>query len=113
MKGLLPLGDSVAVPMYAYVRCLVRSCLSVRVTGTDARTSVQVRGRTRALQHPYLLNSMRALNKTGRNTRDGWTANARVTRLMRDRLHCTDTTAVTWQRTATANTVIRIVPTAS
>ena len=39
--------------------------LSVRV-GTDARTSVQVRGRTRALQHPYLLHSMRALNKTVR-----------------------------------------------
>ena len=30
------------------VRCLY---------GTDARMSVQVRGRTRALQHPYLLST--------------------------------------------------------
>ena len=38
------------------VRCLY---------GTDAHLSVQVCGRTRALQHPYHLHSIRALNKTG------------------------------------------------
>ena len=37
------------------VRCLY---------GTDAHLSVQVCGRTRALQHPYHLHSVRALNKT-------------------------------------------------
>ena len=41
-------------------------CVTSPIRGrwTDAHLSVQVCGRTRALQHPYHLHSIRALNKT-------------------------------------------------